>query len=863
MKSNISLIIWVVLGLALLVAGATYIIYPVLNQPYMAPGADTGSHVYIAKYIAEYFRAHHATPHILPYWYSNWEVLKNSPRVLPILMAALYWFINEPVKLSQYTQLIIFNLGALAMFLTLLRRFHPVNALLGAIIYGLGPTLLLDLSIIGGSPPRVLAAILIPPAFLFFDEMLEKKNRRVNLPLLVLVLAVSFLSHPLVGLLVMLMLGVYGFFRAVLDRHVTGAGLVWGLLAFISTVALCATWFIPFFLEKTGWTQLPETSKIAGSSLDWMYLKERFGFVLPLLLPLFLFLKRPKKPSDIALFLTGIFAFLFSFGDKFFVYPLFSFLSIYPFAGSFFVAFALAYLIAASFDFKAVKWWGKILAVLLCAGTLVYQSYWGNKLVGDMARFKGYFYRMPQTIATMEKVKEMYQGGRLMVMRYPFPDNIIWWAPMYEIPMVEGWYYSTTPQGKQIAWLYDAVHYGYPEYAVRRLKQLNVRIFLANSYFDSGAAKDKFATFLEGIKQDGFEQTGGTFQADKNEIFYRFFVNNQESSYLQPLKEKILVIGKDASIANSIIPGAIQGGSIYIDDYDQNILRYFPAVVLNGFGYRDKEKAETIIKEYLRQGGRVVADLNRMETSRLVDEPSFLGVSGSRQIATGPIKISSAPAGYSLPSAMPLPEELNLDAATLDTEAERFAVKEWRYIEYTNLDKQLVWREDEKDGLSALIGYKEVEGQKVWFMGPSFFYYAYLTHDEKWLDLLYRTIGSSPYDPSQPASAPTPPPAEIKVLSDNSESKSFTYDSQANFPLLVSYTYSPHWRAYLDGKEIKIYNFESLMTLDLPDGAHKVEMRYGDTAARRAGTATSWFVLSAVLSALGYGIIIYRKERAR
>lgn len=865
MKRKIILTLGILAGGLILTAGAAYIIWPVINKPYMAPGADTGSHVYIAKYIAEYFRSHHTTPHILPYWYSNWEVLKNSPRVLPIVMAIFYWFVNDPVKLSQYTQMIIYIFGALSMFWAMSRRFHPFNALLGAALYGLGPTLLLDLSIIGGSPPRVLAAALIPPAFLFFDEMLEKKNRRLNLPLLVLVLAIAFLSHPLVGLLIMLMFGVYGFLRAVLDRYVTGAGLIWGFLAFMSTVVLCATWFVPFFLEKSGWTQLPETSKIAGSSLDWIYLKERFGYVLPALLPLYIFLKRPKKPADIALFLTGVFAFIFSFGDKFFLYPLFSWLNIYPFAGSFFVAFAFSYLIAASFDFGKIRRWGKILALLLGIVVLVYQSYWGNKLVGDMARFKGYYYRMPQTIATMDKIEEIYRGGRMMIMRYPFPDNIIWWAPMYKIPMVEGWYYSTTAQGKHIAWLYDAIHYGYPEYAVRRLKQLNTRVFLANSYFEDGAAKERFADFLDKMKTAGYEQDINTFEGSEHEIAYKVYLDREESSYFQPLAAKIMVIGKDASIANAIIPGAVQGDSIYVDDYDPNVLRHFSALILNGFGYRDKNKAEGVVREYLRQGGRVVVDFNRMEASRLVDEPNFLGVNGQRQIATAPIKVGASPGGGALPDVLPLPEELNLDIGDPDTEAERFAVKEWRYIEYTNLDKQLVWREDDMDGVASIIGYKEIEGQKVWFVGPSFFYYAYLTHDQRWLDLLGRTLVSG--DGGSRPDIDTPPSgvdsgAQISVLRDDFESKSINYTSPTDLPLLVSYTYSPHWRAYLDGKEIKVYGLESLMLLDLPAGVgRQVELRYEDTAARRLGTIVSDLALVIILTSLGYGIVKYRKEK--
>ena len=123
------------------------------------------------------------------------------------------------------------------------------------------------------------------------------------------------------------------------------------------------------------------------------------------------------------------------------------------------------------------------------------------------------------------------------------------------------------------------------------------------------------------------------------------------------------------------------------------------------------------------------------------------------------------------------------------------------------------------------VGYKEIEGSKVWFIGPNLFYHAYLTHNEPEIEFAQKLVTNEEKTVQNTNNAKIEP---MTILSQTlePESKKFTYSAEKATPLLVSFTYSPHWQAFVDGQKIKVYNLENLMALNLPAGNHNVEMKY-------------------------------------
>jgi len=71
----------------------------------------------------------------------------------------------------------------------------------------------------------------------------------------------------------------------------------------------------------------------------------------------------------------------------------------------------------------------------------------------------------------------------------------------------------------------------------------------------------------------------------------------------------------------------------------------------------------------------------------------------------------------------------------------------------------------------------------------------------------------------------------------------FTYQTDQAAAVVVSQTWSPHWRVTIDGMPTDAYNLENLNLLYLPAGTHRVEFAYESTPIQWVG----WVATIAVL----------------
>ncbi len=104
-----------------------------------------------------------------------------------------------------------------------------------------------------------------------------------------------------------------------------------------------------------------------------------------------------------------------------------------------------------------------------------------------------------------------------------------------------------------------------------------------------------------------------------------------------------------------------------------------------------------------------------------------------------------------------------------------------------------------------------------------------------------------------------PDPFPIKNAEWNYKGVDFSYSSPTAQEMTVSVTYSPRWKATLDGKLIPVGQKENLITLDLPAGDHEVKLVYGLTKYGIAGYIISLLgLLIFILFLIFYDIIMYR-----
>jgi hypothetical protein len=103
-----------------------------------------------------------------------------------------------------------------------------------------------------------------------------------------------------------------------------------------------------------------------------------------------------------------------------------------------------------------------------------------------------------------------------------------------------------------------------------------------------------------------------------------------------------------------------------------------------------------------------------------------------------------------------------------------------------------------------------------------------------------------------------PDPFPVKNAKWNYKGVDFEFSSSTAKEMTLSVTYSPRWKATLDGKLIPVGQKENLITLDLPAGDHEVKLVYGLTKYGIAGYIISLLgLLIFILFLIFYDIIMY------
>ena len=72
---------------------------------------------------------------------------------------------------------------------------------------------------------------------------------------------------------------------------------------------------------------------------------------------------------------------------------------------------------------------------------------------------------------------------------------------------------------------------------------------------------------------------------------------------------------------------------------------------------------------------------------------------------------------------------------------------------------------------------------------------------------------------------------------------------------MISVTYTPRWEIRVDELRVELKQVDNMICVDLPAGAHKVEMRYGMTWVGMLG----WFITVLFLILTAFAVRFHRK----
>lgn len=820
--------IYTVLAILFILGVVATIFWPTITSPGIPSGVDTPSFLHTSKFAVDYFLKHHALPPTDPQWYSGFEYLHYAPPLIYIPIGLFYFLTNNIRLAGKMFQILAISLASLSMFWAVRKKHGVFSATIAGVLFSFAPWTFFQL----GSPTKLLATILVPVCFYFTEKVLNNKKNLKAVLLLAISFLLALLSHPMMGLIFMAGMVVYSFVYTSLSKVVSVNRAFVVLGAAIAGVMLGGYFVIPYYLEKAGWTSIPLQELINYSHP----LKAGLLYTgIPIIILGLYSAVRYRDARRIGLLGVGVLGWFLSLGvfGAGFIYEILPFLKMtYPGLWINLPIFAFVYLAATAVSFDQIKGAGRdlkkgiivvlIIALALVAANPVDHFTWLNNMQSQL----------PDVIASYQ-LAALRDDGRVAPMKYPF-GYLIWeLTDRTQKHILEGHYFGLTRIGKYISWNYDAIDYGYIKYPLNMLAHHNVRYVIVNgNLLKSRQGYGK--RFVRELETSGFRKTS-TVVGYYGKI-YDLYRKPEKSSYLIPLTERTLVVGEYAYTSAAVLSEEgkpLMAGSPFIDDYNEETLKHFKTLILYGFAYRNRSKAERLVHSFVRKGGRVVIDLYGAALYGLEENPNFLGITGYERIAKGAFdieKANSQAAKYFAYERFDLPYELSNSGQT------KKRLPEWRYTVYAGLDEPIarLKAEESTKGFISVAGFKHLKEGKVLFIGPNLFSHAYLTHNNGEIGKLIKALGRDGEATltARPASSvQNSRQSNPRVYSESVEPARirFNYTSRHDFPALVSYAYSAHWRAFVDGKEIKISNIEDLMFVNLPKGAHALTIVYSNT----------------------------------
>lgn len=849
------------------------VFWKVYRGPGIGPGADTSSFAHTAKYTVDYFKDNHNFPPIDLAWYAGFEE-QQAPPVITVVLGSIYYVTGDIERATRILTPVGIFLFFIIMFWFMKAEGYPtINAWMAGVAYAYTPTIFLTF----GSYTKFMALMFLPPAFFFTNRILVHPQKLKYSALLALMIGLSIFSHPMNGFVFSFSLIMYALIYALLDNKIEFRRVFWVAISISTGFLFASNFVIPFVFEKAGRTAVPYEESTYIYSLKEIYsaVVSNIGGLFCLV---YVFIAwRHRHPKIMALFITGLVtAIIVVLYLVVGLGKIFPFTLTYAYIWEMIVGFMGAYLLGSLLGFKestlgrsAVK---LVLAILVMTVFILFvnsQPFVNLKKLtaNDTTTLTG-------DLDLAKTLQSVDNPGRVYATHYPFGFTNYIISGKTDKPSIEGHYYGISRISHQIAIMADAIHNQYYNYVFQKLNNLNTRYIVANSVltqlvdpngefvgkkFISALTKDTnykkiYSTPID--SQGSKKEWGASFKED-----YQLYYRDEPSNYLVPIDDNILVIGKygptlAASVSNSNI-SMLEANSIYLDDYDVSFLQNFETVVLYGFGYHNRDKAEQIAKKYVKGGGNLVVELFGVGHSNIEENPKFLGVIGYNRKLTGDTKINILDTTYTamLPNKLWLPSEI-YDTGTGILQS--VPIKSWNFLEYVNLDKKIASLPDENN-LYSIFGYKNLPGGKVTFIGTNLFYHLYLTKDDKELKLISSLL--NPHDTNGSTSGAP----KDKLVSDNitiSPMKlSFNVQNPKKRTAFVSIAHSKHWRAYINGKQIPVIALEDLVGVELPAGQYTLEVKYSTTVLKNISNVLTALTFVGLISLVVYLSIKERKNQ--
>ncbi|MGC8826709.1 MAG: 6-pyruvoyl-tetrahydropterin synthase-related protein [Anaerolineae bacterium] len=814
-------LIWLGAGTALITAAAGMyapLLFPA-GQALYPWASDTLGHVLKVQYLQEQIAGGTLYPDLMPQWYMGLQVFRYHAPLPYYILWGLTQLAGDAVYAANLFIVLCALLGGLSWLLY--RRWMGwAPAIAGGILYVFLPDNV-RVALAEGNLPRVLSAALLPLWVYLLLRSAEAPRRPWHRLVLALYTALIVLSHAMMaaiyaigGALLVVWLWLFG------KTQMRAAAL--SLFSIVLGILAAGWWFFPSLtggitdINASAMTEALAVFPITTYLNPLLRLRDP-EIVYPgatlLLLAVVLSLPRAGRHNrwGLALVLTGLLTIFIStpgFNALYNALPLHHLAWPLRFVG--FGSFALLLGLA----WQAASWQKRrwivpaLVFLLLCADGAL------------SARLIHLRPARPDVLAAAEAMRAVpgWREATLDSSRLGSQASYFFTADAGR-EQVYGWAYQGAHTARSAAALNEAFEQGFTAYLVDRLDLYGVDDVVVLR----GAGADP-------ALPAALEKAGYTRMYEGRELV---LYHRDGAPRAVRLTHQALGIGSGAQNLCYIFPQVLPGTSGYVDDYSFEELRAYHTVVLSGFQWRDRRRAEELVQRLAEAGVRVVVGLTNSLPESLSREPYFLGVWGELVILDhqpveaagewGSYRFRPFSAAYSLWQAQ-TPQ--GLDSTTLAHP----------YL----------------GGTSAVVGYKQAGQGRVWFVGLNLPYHAVLTRDPAAIEVLSRVLDMTPAERQPYQTVP------LEHYEAASWGYHFDYRLDEGSWLLFPAAFHDGTEVRIDGKPANARSYDRLIAFEAPAGRHTVTIRIRPTPIYTLGAIAS---ISALM-ALG-GLVWWEQRPAR
>ncbi|WP_061213518.1 6-pyruvoyl-tetrahydropterin synthase-related protein [Syntrophomonas wolfei] len=802
------------LGIAVLLFAAAIIwgIWPLL-------GAANNTYPYTTDGLGHLTRIVYLADNIMegkwvswfPFWYNGSTVTQYYPPLSFILFSLVQVFTHNIMLTFKIMIFLSQLIGALGVWYFCYRFIGPRIGVFGGILYAVQPFLLR--SGLNGGEIAQIPIFALTPWFLYFTFLLFEEKTRLRWLLVSICGALLIVSQSMHAFLISILIGII-MLVMLLERHIILRECICWILAVGLGAGLLSFWIVPgtTHLENASIPYLlPEASSVFAAMTSFFSVAARngSGFYIGssmLLLACISLIFWRKSKLVLPLLIAMLLGISLSFGEAF---PLYKYIPLHQsFIPRRFLSFSV--LAAAILDVYVLNelllrarpgYIREITYIILSGAIIVLLAIDINPRA--METHSDQFIEYRQELKLLSISNNAFEQGRFSWL-YSDASHIAYFPMIKGLNMTDGWSIEGTPHNRALWQHNTAIAANCNDYIIRNLLFWNTR----SAFIDN-----RWKKLIEGLQDKGFRLIK---EDDKKSILF----NPTPSSYFLRQERDALVIGQAAINFEMYFPWMLRGYSSCLEDYPREYLSGFKLIYLIEPEVKDFTSFQRMVEELAEADKVVIVSMGRGETWPLLD-------------------------------VIPYWETIESDYRLKTCENAGITGEAWLEADPTgqvpalgNLDETWAVMQGEDREVPA-IGYKEVNGHRVYFVGLALGQQLNSADGEQIRMMLEQLM-----DLAHPNKSIVPHPFPVLEDEWRHDGFSFSYDSREPRPVLVSVTYTPRWKAWLDGKALPVQNMDNLIYIQLPAGKHQVSFHYGMSWVGKLGIVLSLLFL--LLVALFY-----------